>query len=308
MEKITVDISDEGKRLDLFLAFKLNSYTRSFIKKQIESGNVQVNNVVEYKPNYRVKASDNILTSFEAEESGFKEIVPQNINLKIIYEDDSLVVVDKPVGMVVHPATANWDSTLLNALVYRYKSLKNVGEVIRSGLIHRLDKDTSGVVLVGKTNQALWYYSNLFTERKVEKTYLAVVKGDFAAKMGHGIVEVDNYLGRSQANRKKFSKVPPSKGKRARTKTQFLQSLEYQGSIYSLVEVFPLTGRTHQIRVHLSGLGFPILGDRVYGRGNNFHRLMLHAWKLKLVLLSGEEKTFVAQPDRLFHNLSQNGI
>ncbi|MCA9379567.1 RluA family pseudouridine synthase [Candidatus Dojkabacteria bacterium] len=300
---LKVEESQEGKRLDLFLAFKFNDLTRSIVKKQIESGNVRVENVIEYRPNYKVRKNDEINCDFEIEEKGGNGIIPQDIPLKIIYEDENLVAIDKPVGMVVHPSTSNWDSTLLNALFFRYSDLSKVGDSKRSGLIHRLDKDTSGIVLVGKTNEGLWYYSKLFAERKIEKTYLAVVKGDFYEKFGPIEQIVDNYLGRNQINRKKFAKVSPSKGKKAITAITFLRTLEYQGQPYSLLKVQPKTGRTHQIRVHLSELGFPILGDVVYGKGNAYPRLMLHAWKLKLKMLTGEQKELEAKPDESFNNL-----
>lgn len=306
MSKIVkVGENDWGKRLDLFLNFSFNEYTRSIIKKQIEIGNVLVNNNVEFKPNYKVKPGDLIECRFQIEDSSITAIIPENIDLDIIYEDQHLIVVNKPIGMVVHPATANWSGTLLNALHYRYDMLGNTGDKTRSGLIHRLDKDTSGLVLVSKTNEGLWYYSRLFSERKIEKTYLAVVKGSFLRKVGNSEVEIDNYIGRNTRNRKKFTKVPPSKGKRAITKIGFLQSLFLGGKEYSLLKVMPKTGRTHQIRVHLSGIGLPILGDTVYGKGNRYQRLMLHAWKLRLNLLSGENKNFEATPDEIFFNLSK---
>ncbi len=305
MSKIVkVGENDWGKRLDLFLNFSFNEYTRSIIKKQIEIGNVLVNNNVEFKPNYKVKPGDLIECRFQIEDSSITAIIPENIDLDIIYEDQHLIVINKPIGMVVHPATANWSGTLLNALHYRYNMLDNTGDKIRSGLIHRLDKDTSGLVLVSKTNEGLWYYSRLFSERKIKKTYLAVVKGNFLHKVGNNEVEIDNYIGRNARDRKKFTKVPPSKGKQAITKIIFLQSLFLEGKEYSLLKVMPKTGRTHQIRVHLSGIGLPILGDTVYGKGNHYQRLMLHAWKLRLNLLSGENRGFEAPPDEIFFNLS----
>lgn len=302
-KKIIIKENEEGKRLDLFLAFEFNRLTRSIVKKQIELGNVKVNGVIEYRPNYKVRRGDNIQCDFIVDNQKRDEILPQEIPLNIIYEDEHLVAIDKPIGMVVHPSTSNWDSTLLNALFFRYSNLSEVGDSKRSGLIHRLDKDTSGLVLVGKTNEALWYYSKLFAQREIKKTYLAVVRGDFYQTYGKVEQVVDNFLGRNQINRKKFSKVSPSKGKRAITSISFLRTLEYQGFKYSLLKVVPKTGRTHQIRVHLSGLGFPILGDVIYGKGNEYHRLMLHAWKLELKLLSGESKLLEAVPDERFYNL-----
>lgn len=303
---IIVNENDQGRRLDLFLNFSFNDYTRSIIKKQIELGNVFVNGNVEFKPNYRVKTDDQIECKFQIPNTVVKTIIPEDINLEVLYEDKHLIVINKPIGMVVHPATSNWSGTLLNALHYRYKDLESTGDKIRSGLIHRLDKDTSGLVLVSKTNEGLWYYSKLFSKRKIEKIYLAVVKGNFFYKTGNTELEINNYIGRNSGNRKKFTKVPPSKGKQAITKVEFMQLLLLNGKEYSLLRIVPKTGRTHQIRVHLSGIGMPILGDTVYGRGNSYQRLMLHAWKLHLKLLSGEEKSFEAVPDELFFNLTNH--
>lgn len=295
-----VDENRQGERLDLFITFSVDTLTRSIIKKQIETGNVFVNGTIEYKPNYKVKTGDNIICKFVLPDKATNIIKPEKIKLDIIYEDEHLIVVNKPIGMVVHPATSNWSGTLLNALMYRYSELATTGDSLRQGLIHRLDKDTSGLILVSKTNEGLWYYSKLFSDRKVEKKYLAVVKGNFISKIGDTKLEIENYIGRNQSNRRKFTKVPPSKGKLAVTKIEFLQFLYLDDKEYSLLQVTPITGRTHQIRVHLSTIGLPILGDKVYGKGNNYQRLMLHSWKLRLILLGGKEKEFVAPPDKLF--------
>ncbi len=301
--KLKVEKNDEGKRLDLYLAFQFNELTRSTVKKQIEAGNVRIEGEVQYKPNYKVKESDEVLCDFVLEDSARRDLVPQDIDLDIIYEDETLLAVNKPIGMVVHPATSNWDNTLLNAVLYRNRDIGGVGDPSRPGLIHRLDKDTSGVVLIGKTNEALWHYTKLFSERRIFKTYLAVVRGDFYRDYGDTEVVIDNYLGRNSTNRKKFAKVSPSKGKKATTIINYKDELIYNNQKYSLLEIHPITGRTHQIRVHLNGLGYPILGDRVYGRGNEYKRLMLHAWKLRLELLSGKEKTIIANPDKSFYKL-----
>lgn len=299
MSKLIVKSDDAEQRLDLYLTFMSKDLSRSKIKSQIENGNVFINGEVEYKPNYKVVEGDEIETKYVKDNQVFEGIVPQNIPLEIVYEDKELLVIDKPVGMVVHPATSNWDNTLLNAVAYKYKDFNNVGDKVRAGLIHRLDKETSGLVLVGKTNKALWYYTKLFSERKVQKTYLALVRGNFRNKFGM-TYEVENYLGRNEKNRKKFSKVPPSKGRLARTRIRFIKSIKEEDKHFSLLEAYPETGRTHQIRVHLSGLGFPIMGDQVYGKGNDFERLMLHAWKLKLKLMDGQIVEFEANPDKLF--------
>lgn len=301
--KLIVEKKGEGKRLDLYLAFQFNELTRSTVKKQVEAGNVRIDGDVQFKPNYRVREGDEVICDFVLEDRSGYELMPQDIDLDVIYEDETLLAVNKPIGMVVHPATSNWDNTLLNAVLYRNNEIGRVGDPTRPGLIHRLDKDTSGVVLIGKTNEALWHYTKLFSERRIFKTYLAVVRGDFFSKYGDSEVLIDNYLGRNSTNRKKFAKVSPSKGKKATTKVNFREHLEFNNQVYSLLEVHPVTGRTHQIRVHLNDIGYPILGDKVYGRGNVYKRLMLHAWKLKLTLLSGKEKTIIANPDKMFFNL-----
>lgn len=300
-EKYEVTKEDVGQRLDLYLTFKSGKLSRSMVKKQIEKNNIYVNGEVEFRPNYKVSLGDKIEARYEDQKIPFDKIVPQNIPLKIIYEDDDLLAIDKPAGMVVHPATSNWDNTLLNAVAYKYKEMENVGDKTRAGLIHRLDKDTSGVVLVGKTNKALWYYTKLFSQREVKKTYIALVRGDFASKLGI-VQEVENYLGRNERNRKKFTKVPPSKGRLAKTTIKFVKLVKKPEGIFSLVEAYPETGRTHQIRVHLSSLGFPIMGDIVYGKGNDYKRLMLHAWKLELKLMSGKVVEIESKPENIFFN------
>ncbi|MBN1915568.1 RluA family pseudouridine synthase [Candidatus Dojkabacteria bacterium] len=290
--KFKVEKSVEGKRLDLYLTFYNNDWSRSFVKKQIEGNCVMINNTVEFKANYRVKKGDTIEITPKIFDHQV-EVEPEDIGLDIVYEDDNLVIVNKPAGMTVHPATGNWQGTLLNALLGHYASLKDVGISFRSGLIHRLDKETSGLIMVAKTNEALWYYSKLFSEQKVEKKYYAIVTGDISSLFaGRNELVVRNFLGRNPKARKKFAVVERG-GKLAET---VFRSLRIFGEDrkYSLVEASPKTGRTHQIRVHLSSLGFPIAGDVVYG-GERAPRLMLHSSSLTLPFLrdakAGRKKT-----------------
>ncbi|MCA9383543.1 RluA family pseudouridine synthase [Candidatus Dojkabacteria bacterium] len=292
--KITVTEENNGERLDLFLTKVQNEFSRSAVKKQLNDAVVKVNDEVEYRPNYKVKLGDIIEFNFIQEELP-TEIVPQDMPLDIVYEDKDLLVINKPVGLVVHPATGNWEGTLMNAVAYHYKEQHTVGDNIRSGLIHRLDKDTSGLVLIGKTNKGLWYYSKLFAERKVKKTYLVVVRGDLRKYSSKSEFTVRNYLGRNTKNRKKFTDTDEQHGKIAETKFIFRNIIEIEGKVFSLVEAKPHTGRTHQIRVHLSSIGHPVLGDVIYGRVNKYKRLMLHAWKLSLTGLNGEELKFEAE-------------
>jgi len=222
-----------------------------------------------------------------------KNVIPENIEIEILYEDKDLIAVNKPEGMVVHPASGNASGTLVNALLYRYKHLKNVGDKIRTGLINRIDKDTSGIVLVGKTNRALWFYSRQFANREIEKTYLAVVKGDFSKRVhGNNQLKVSNYLARNPKNRTKFAVVAPGEGRLAISRFKLIDiSIDRS---YSLLEVNIETGRTHQIRVQLSALGYPVVGDKVYSNVKN-NRLLLHAYKIKLTLLNGSYHEIEAQ-------------
>lgn len=291
-----------GTRLDLYLSLTNNDLSRSAIKKLINEGQVTINSVVEFRPHYRVKEGDLVtITKYFTDKS--VAIKPENIQLDIIYEDADLLVVNKGAGMTVHPATGNWNNTLMNAVLFYYQQMQLVGDTVRSGLIHRLDKDTSGVILVGKTNKGLWYYSRLFAERKVEKTYLAIIAGNIKQKIGTDWYQVKNYLGRNPKNRKKIAAVDPGKGRLAVTELRLIKEGKLEGQAVSLVEVKPKTGRTHQIRVHLANLGYPVLGDIIYGRANRFRRLLLHAWKLKLKLLEGKETEFTAAPDQTFVKL-----
>lgn len=299
LKQLKVENKDQGLRLDLFLSLNLNSFTRSFIKKCVESNSVKVNGNVEYKANYRVKPGDQIEIDLgaAATENIEDKILPEKIDLNILYEDEDLVVIDKPEGMVVHPATGNWKGTMMNALIYKYRDLKDVGLRIRSGLINRIDKDTSGIVLVGKNNKALWFYSKQFANRQVKKEYLAIVRGDFTkALKGQSSLEITNYLGRNPKTRTKFAVVEKGKGKIASSVFHLLALSKKQE--YSLLKVEIKTGRTHQIRVHLHSIGYPVLGDSIYGSNTreDVNRLMLHAYSLELILLSDKKLKVVSRP------------
>jgi len=305
MKELKVAKTEENQRLDLYLAFKLPEYSRSQIKKHLNEGLVKVNAVVEYKPNYRIKSGDEISIDTDKFYQETQDIVPEAIPLDILYEDQDLVVINKPAGMVVHPATANWQGTLMNALLYRYKNMAGLGDKkMRFGLIHRLDKDTSGLILVGKSNLGLWHYSKQFAERHVEKVYLAIVAGDINKLFKDKPYEVQDYLGRNPKNRKKFAvlKEGQRQGRLALTRFEFLKAIPLTGLKTSLVRAIPKTGRTHQIRVHLSKLGYPIIGDPVYGGkySEAFPRLLLHAWKLSITMVDGTLKTFTAKPPKEF--------
>jgi len=297
MEEVIKVENNQGLRLDLFLVFSITQFSRSEIKRKINNGDIKVNGTVEFRPHYKMRLHDEVVISLNNPPDLISEnfIIPKKINLDIIYEDKDLLIINKPAGLVVHPATGHKDDTLMNGVVYMYSELNDIGVRNRSSLIHRLDKETSGLILVGKTNMGLWYYSRLFADKKVTKTYLAVVRGDIRSRLnGRKELLINTIHARNKLNRMKFSSRNDYEGKPAITLIRFLHFIEFEGEKFSVVAAFPKTGRTHQIRVHLSELGFPIIGDQIYGK-NKYSRLMLHAWKIKLTLLNKNEKEFITE-------------
>jgi len=287
--KYIVTKEDVGSRLDIFLAFVQNEYSRSHVKRQINNNSVKINGQIQYKANYKVQEGDVVEIEFAPIHN--PTLVPEKMDLDIVYEDDDLIVINKQAGIVVHPATGNWEGTLMNGLLYYYQNLKNVGNNIRSGLIHRLDKDTSGLILIGKTNKGLWYYSKQFAERKVHKIYLAIVSGDITKVMTNNKIVIKNHIARHPVKRKKFAVVSSDNGKYAETEIKFIRHIYIENKKYSMIAASPKTGRTHQIRVHLSSLNYNILGDPIYSN-LSYCRLMLHAWKIKIAALDGDIHKF----------------
>jgi 23S rRNA pseudouridine1911/1915/1917 synthase len=259
-------VADKGQtllRIDKFLMTKIANASRNKIQDGIESGSVKVNDVV-VKANYKVKPHDVITVSMDAPPRD-TEIIPQNISLDIVYEDDELLVVNKPAGMVVHPAHGNWDGTLVNALVYHFQNLPTHrnGE-IRPGLVHRIDKDTSGLLVIAKTDQAMTHLAKQFFDHSIERTYAAIVWGE--PKQDEGTIE--GHIGRSLKDRKVMAIYPDgSQGKEAVTHYKVLRKIRY----VSLVQCNLETGRTHQIRVHLKSIGNTLFNDETYG-GNKVLR------------------------------------
>jgi len=244
---------DIGKRLDIFLAARESSLSRSQIKRMIEDGSVLVNgNTV--KAGYSLKRGDSV--SLTPKEPAVLETQPQDLPLEILFEDSSIVVVDKPAGMVVHPAAGNYDGTLVNAILYHCRDLSGIGGVIRPGIVHRLDKDTSGLIVVAKTDEAHRELSEQFKQHLVTKVYYAFAFGNF--KEDEGLIEAA--VGRHPVDRKKMS-VYSRRGKEALTRWKVLERYGF----LSFLEIRIETGRTHQIRVHLNSIGHPILGDNTYG-------------------------------------------
>lgn len=276
----TVPSSHEGQRLDLVLAH-LAAETRSQIKMLIDEQRVWVGGI-HRKAGYLVKAGETIEVSLLPSVPAKAE--PQDIPLEILYEDDHLAAINKPPGLVVHPAPGQWGGTVVNALLFRWGWNEDT-ETVRPGIVHRLDKDTSGVLLVAKNLPTLEMLSRAFKERQVHKTYSAVVIGVPKAKNG----TIALPIGRHPVERKKMAIVSQG-GREAVSRYQVIAEVRTM----SLLRLFPETGRTHQLRVHLAALGCPILGDAVYGRNDRnlkgadpvaqtFPRQALHAEEIQLL-------------------------
>ncbi len=246
---------DQGSRLDQFLA-NHTEFSRARLARWLKAGQVLVNDRSQ-PASYRVRVGDRLsLTVPPPEPSG---LAPEALPLDIVFEDQDLILVNKPPGLVVHPAPGHRGGTLLNALLHHCPNLAQVGDISRPGLVHRLDKDTSGVLVAAKNSQAHASLVRQFHDRQVDKTYVALVWGRFAQRKG----EIDQEVGRHPSQRQKMS-VHPRRGKPAVTSWRVLA--EYPGPV-TLLELSPKTGRTHQLRVHLAALGHPIVGDATYGGG-----------------------------------------
>ena len=274
MKNVIVNENDKGKRLDIYIAENFNELSRTMIKKLIESNNVLVNDKSE-KVSYKVQANDNI--SIDVPEAKETKLKAQEIPLDIIYEDSDIIVVNKPKGMVVHPANGNPDGTLVNAILSICKnSLSGIGGELRPGIVHRLDKDTSGLIIVAKNDKAHINMSEQIKERYVKKTYIALVRGNVPEEEA----TINMPIGRSTKDRKKMAVT--KNGKQAITHFKVLKRY----SKYTLLEIKIETGRTHQIRVHMAEIGYPVVGDAVYSNGKNEFGIegqMLHAYKLEFM-------------------------
>ncbi|MDD5237078.1 MAG: RluA family pseudouridine synthase [Candidatus Omnitrophica bacterium] len=267
--KLKVSEQDSGKRLDAYILESCRKheleFSRTHIQKLIRQGYVAINEK-KLTPNYKVKTGELINLSLE-EKKPFP-IKAEKIPLDIVYEDDDVIVVNKPIGLVVHPAAGNLEHTLVQALLFHSSRLSDVNPE-RPGIVHRLDKDTSGLLLVARTNDAHQKLVKQFSKHTVKRRYVALVKGRVEFDEG----SIDLPIGRHRINREKMSVSFLPEAKDAVTHYRTLK----RGRDYSLLELTPYTGRTHQLRVHLASLGHPICGDKKYGKTDTFKRLMLHA-------------------------------
>lgn len=276
-----VDSADAEMRLDVFLSRRIKKLTRSQIQKKIEWNQVKVSGVPR-KPSFRLSESDSVECDFEFPEA--KAIVPENIPLKIYYDDGDVIVLEKPPGMVVHPGAGRHDGTLVNALLYHFPEIGKVGPAERPGIVHRLDKETSGLMVVAQSDKAYSELQLQFKQRMVEKIYLGLVWGKIAKQKG----TISWAIGRHVKHGEKMS-VKTKKPRTAETHYEVLN--RYRGWTY--LQISPVTGRTHQIRVHFAASGHPIVGDLRYGKkGGQRHcpRLFLHAFRLGFYHPESREK------------------
>lgn len=285
--ELIVDKKDADMRIDAYL----RSYTelsRSRISTLMLEGALRVDGVIQVKPSFRVEAGQKLELSIP--EVRPVAIEPQNIPIDILYQDSDVVIVNKPCGMVVHPAAGNEDRTLVNALLYHVKDLSGIGGEMRPGIVHRLDKDTSGLILIAKNDKAHTVLSEQFKERSMEKHYRAVAFGNFPNESGL----IDAPIARHPVDRKKMAIVPG--GKPSQTEWKVLEHL--RSAAY--LDVHLLTGRTHQIRVHMYSIGHPLLGDRIYApnikTSTHIPRLMLHAYSLSFTHPTSLERITLTAP------------
>ena len=274
MKKFIVSVEDEGKRIDAYLASRNEELSRVAIQRLIDDEKILVNKK-KTKASYKVQDGD--LITLEEEQPKEVSLKAQEIPIEIIYEDKDIIVVNKPKGMVVHPANGNPDGTLVNAIMAICKdSLSGIGGELRPGIVHRLDKDTSGVLIVAKNDKAHINMSEQIKEHQVEKTYIALVRG--IVKENEASINMP--IGRSEKDRKKMD--VKKNGKSAITHFKVLERFPKHNC--TLLEIKIETGRTHQIRVHLSHIGYPVIGDEVYSSGKNEWNVKgqcLHAKSLK---------------------------
>lgn len=259
------------KRIDLYLAevFK-GKFSRREFKASLDHGDILVNGKAA-RPSLQLKAGD--LIEGRLPDTQELSIAAEAIPLKIIYEDSEILVIDKPSGMVVHPGAGNKKGTLVNALLGRGSPLSSVGGMQRPGIVHRLDKDTSGILLVAKNNNAHRVLQSQFESRSLSKTYIAIVKGRVEFEQGH----IDKPIGHHPKIRERRAVSTAETARDAETRYRVLKRFRYA----TLLEVKILTGRTHQIRVHMEHLGHPVVGDELYGTRLNGERLALHAAKIE---------------------------
>lgn len=280
---------DQPQRLDKYLVTQLPEFSRSRLQALIKDGLVIVDGIPAHKSGQLIDEGARVTLKIPPPEPA--KLEAERIPLEIIFENDDLMIVNKPSGMVVHPSAGHHSGTLVHAALAHAPDIEGVGGTQRPGVVHRLDKDTSGLILLAKNDAAHQWLSDQFRTREVEKAYLALVDGSPPTSSGR----VEAAIGRDPVDRKRMKVVPPHKGRSAVSEYRTLR----QYPNHSLLEVRPITGRTHQIRLHLKFLGCPIVGDRVYGHKHSslpLKRHFLHAAKLRIRLLDEAEASEFEAP------------
>ena len=294
MEKVFESNAElKGQRLDVYLASQLADVSRSQIQNMIRDGKVFVNGKVMDLPRFALREHSVITVQLE-EKVEVQALEAEDFNYEILFEDDSILVINKPAGAVVHPGAGNQTGTIVNALMSRYPAWRDLydEENVRPGIVHRLDKDTSGCLVIAKNPEIQFKMSKIFAERSCEKHYFAIVHGVFQKRTG----SISNLIGRHPVNRQKMAVVDRN-GKTAVSQYKVKTSGLVDNIALSQVQVKILTGRTHQIRVHMSSLKHPVLGDQLYGgdKGVKVMRQMLHAQTLRFPHpVTGDDMTFFA--------------
>ena len=287
-EEFLISEDNINKRLDVYLEEQLKGFSRSQVKNLITSGEVLVNEVKPKKAGQILKLGDVLLVNKKEQEQ--IDIIAEDLPINVIYEDEYLAVINKAQGMVVHPAAGNHSGTLANALMHHFKNLSTVNSAVRPGIVHRLDKDTSGLLVIAKNNEAHKSLAEQIKEKTAKRVYRAVVSGVIKEDEGR----IDKNLDRSKRDRKKIAVTTEGRGKTAITEYKVLKRFNN----FTYVEFNLLTGRTHQIRVHAKHIGHPVLGDATYGHTYKNIKLkgqLLHAFKLSFTHpVTGEPMSFEA--------------
>ena len=293
MDKFIVELEFDNYRLDAYLANKISEKSRSYFQKAIEEGNVLVNDK-KVKSSYKIRVNDEISYKFLEEKP--LEIIESDIPLDIVYEDDAILVINKARGMVVHPSNGHYDGdTLVNALMARKDKLSSINGIIRPGIVHRIDKDTSGLLVVAKTDEAHIFLAEQLKDKTMYREYYALVEG----VVPHEQITIKAPIGKDKKDRLKQA-VDAINGKDAITHVTVLKRFKRSSLVSCKLE----TGRTHQIRLHLSYIKYPIIGDNVYGRKSHYYTSkgqMLHAYKLSFIHpITKERVTYVCDVDDEF--------
>lgn len=267
----------DSKRLDIFLVSSLPDHSRAFLQGLIKQGLVKVNDEVATKTGYKLEGHQTVEIVIPPPTPS--DLIPENIPLAIIHEDHNLIIVNKPAGMVTHPSAGHQTGTLVHAILAHAPDIQGVGGVLRPGIVHRLDKDTSGLIIIAKNDRAHQYLQSLFKLRTVSKTYIAIVDSHPPTPTGR----VEAAIGRDTSNRQMMAIVPEKKGRMAISEYATAQTFPK----HSMLEISIHTGRTHQIRLHMAFLKCPVVGDKIYGYKKPtlpVTRQLLHAYRITFVL------------------------